>query len=91
MLRDFSTVACLALRQLRHFYASKCSFAKIAIPCTIYTSLNLLELCVRINYAMTWKKYSFSLHFYKTQKSSYSRRIFAQIKQTKNIDSFEKK
>ena len=25
----------LALKQLRHFYGSKCSFAKIAIPCTI--------------------------------------------------------
>lgn len=32
----------LALKQLRHFYASGCSFAKIAIPCTIYPSLNLL-------------------------------------------------
>ena len=28
-------------QQLRHFYGSKCSFAKIAIPCTIYPSLNL--------------------------------------------------
>ena len=28
-------------QQLRHFYGSKCSFAKIAIPCTIYLSLNL--------------------------------------------------
>ena len=27
-------------QQLRHFYGSKCSFAKIAIPCTIYLSLN---------------------------------------------------
>ena len=46
MLRDFSTVACLALRQLRHFYGSKCSFAKIAIPYTIYLSLNLPEFYV---------------------------------------------
>lgn len=44
------------------------SFGKITIPCTIYTSLNLLELCVRINYAMTWKKYSFSLPFQKKLK-----------------------
>ena len=29
-------------QQLRHFYGSKCSFAKIAIPYTIYLSLNLL-------------------------------------------------
>ena len=27
---------------MRHFYGSKCLFAKIAIPCTIYLSLNLL-------------------------------------------------
>ena len=46
MLRDFSTVACLALKQLRHFYGSKCSFAKIAIPYTIYPSLSLFEFDV---------------------------------------------
>ena len=34
----------LALKQLRHFYGSKCSFAKIAIPYTIYLSLNLLAI-----------------------------------------------
>ena len=64
MLGDFSIADCLALRQLRHFYGTRCSFAKIAIPYTIYPSLNLLnslELCVRINYAMTRKKYIFSL------------------------------
>ena len=33
----------LALKQLRHFYGSGCSFAKIAIPYTIYLSLNLPE------------------------------------------------
>ena len=43
MLREFSAVACLALKQLRHFYGTGCSFAKIAIPYTIYPSLNLLE------------------------------------------------
>ena len=36
----------LALKQLRHFYGSKCSFAKIAIPYTIYLSLNLPEFYV---------------------------------------------
>ena len=36
----------LALKQLRHFYASKCSFAKIAIPYTIYPSLSLFEFDV---------------------------------------------
>ncbi len=46
MLRDFSTVACLALRQLRHFYGTRCSFAKIAIPYTIYPSLSLFEFDV---------------------------------------------
>ena len=46
MLRYFSAVACLALKQLRHFYGSKCSFAKIAIPYTIYLSLNLPEFYV---------------------------------------------
>ena len=46
MLRDFSTVACLALRQLRHFYGTRCSFAKIAIPYTIYPSLSFLEFDV---------------------------------------------
>ena len=30
----------LALKQLRHFYGTRCSFAKIAIPYTIYPSLN---------------------------------------------------
>ena len=33
-------------QQLRHFYGSKCSFAKIAIPYTIYLSLNLPEFYV---------------------------------------------
>ena len=46
MLREFSGVACLALKQLRHFYGTGCSFAKIAIPYTIYPSLNLLESVV---------------------------------------------
>ena len=35
MLRDFSITDCLALKQLRHFYGTRCLFAKIAIPCTI--------------------------------------------------------
>ena len=91
MLRDFSTVACLALRQLRHFYGTRCSFAKIAIPYTIYPSLNLLEFYVCINYAMTRKNIAFSFISIKTQKSSYNRQIFAQIKLQKNIDSFKKK
>ena len=77
MLRDFSTVACLALRQLRHFYGTRCSFAKIAIPYTIYPSLNLLEFYVCINYAMTRKNIAFSFISIKTQKSSYNRQIFA--------------
>ena len=46
MQRDFTIVDSLALRQLRHFYGSKCSFAKIAIPYTIYLSLNLPEFYV---------------------------------------------
>ena len=46
MLREFSAVACLALKQLRHFYGTRCSFAKIAIPYTIYPSLSLLESVV---------------------------------------------
>ena len=91
MLSDFSTVACLALRQLRHFYGTRCSFAKIAIPYTIYPSLNLLEFYVCINYAMTRKNIAFSFISIKTQKSSYNRQIFAQIKLQKNIDSFKKK
>ena len=33
---------------VRHFYDSRHSFAKIAIPCTIYLSLNVLELYVRM-------------------------------------------
>ena len=48
MLRDFSTAACLALKQLRHFYGTRCLFAKIAIPCTIYPSLSLFECYVRL-------------------------------------------
>ena len=46
MLRYFSAVACLALKQLRHFYGTRCSLAKIAIPYTIYPSLSLLESVV---------------------------------------------
>ena len=46
MLRDFTIVDSLALRQLRHFDGSRCSLAKIAIPCTIYLSLNLPEFYV---------------------------------------------
>ena len=46
MQRDFTIVDSLALKQLRHFYGSKCSFAKIAIPCTIYPSLSLFEFDV---------------------------------------------
>ena len=41
MLRDFTILNSLALKQLRHFYDSRHSFAKIAIPYTIYPSLNL--------------------------------------------------
>ena len=48
MQRASATVDSLALRQLRHFCCSQCSFAKIAIPCTIYLSLNVLELYVRM-------------------------------------------
>ena len=33
---------------MRHFYGSKCLFAKIAIPYTIYLSLNSLAYYVRI-------------------------------------------
>ena len=32
----------LSAQTVRHFYDSRHSFAKIAIPCTIYPSLNLL-------------------------------------------------
>ena len=35
MLRDFTILNSLALKQLRHFYDFRHSFAKIAIPCTI--------------------------------------------------------
>ena len=33
-------------QQLRHFYGTRCSLAKIAIPYTIYPSLSLLESVV---------------------------------------------
>ena len=46
MLRDFTILNSLALKQLRHFYDSRHSFAKIAIPYTIYPSLNLPEFYV---------------------------------------------
>ena len=42
MQRDFTIVGCLALKQLRHFDDSRHSFAEIAIPYTIYLSLNSL-------------------------------------------------
>ena len=44
MQRDSAIVDSLALRQLRHFCCSQCSLAEIAIPCTIYPSLNLVVL-----------------------------------------------
>ena len=72
-------------------YGTRCSFAKIAIPYTIYPSLNLLEFYVCINYATTRKNIAFPFISIKTQKSSYNRQIFAQIKRQKNIDSFKKK
>ena len=40
MLRDFTILNSLALKQLRHFYDSRHSFAKIAIP---YTILSLAQ------------------------------------------------
>ena len=40
MQRDFTILNSLALKQLRYFYDSRHSFAKIAIPCTTYLSLN---------------------------------------------------
>ena len=43
MQRNYAKVVGLALKQLRHFYGTRHSFAKIAIPYTIYPSLNLLE------------------------------------------------
>ena len=46
MQRDFTIVDSLALKQFRHFYDSRHSFAKIAIPYTIYLSLNLPEFYV---------------------------------------------
>ena len=39
MLTYFAILVCLSLKQLRHFYASRCLFAKIAIPSTIYILL----------------------------------------------------
>ena len=147
MQRDFTIVDSLALKQLRHFYGSKCLFAKIAIPYTIYLSLDLPEFYVWQSISMSndrcarmWSGHLFAeiaipctiyislylhsfyiyqhrsadillgctflqyttytcyfcdapspLPFYKIQKSLYSRRIFAKIKWTKNIDSFKKK
>ena len=46
-------------QQLRHFYGSKCSFAKIAIHCTIYLSLNLL---VFLSISIVLQTYFLDLH-----------------------------
>ena len=46
-------------QQLRHFYGSKCSFAKIAIPYTIYLSLNLL---VFLSISVVLRTCFFDLH-----------------------------
>ena len=49
-------------QQLRHFYGSKCSFAKIAIPCTIYPSLNLPRFYVWQPISVVLRTRFFDLH-----------------------------
>ena len=92
MQRNFTIVDSLALRQLRHFYDSGHSFAKIAIPCTILPLAqfaSLIYLSASSCGLTSWMRLSTiyciydtasSLSFYKIQKSLYSRRIFAKIK-----------
>ena len=46
MQRDFTIVDSLAFKQLRHFYGTRCLFAKIAIP---YTILSLAQFTIKIN------------------------------------------
>ena len=143
MLREFSAVACLALKQLRHLAvrvkpisfalracflghyrmarmsqsASPCGLAswmrphmvpdahllKLLFP-TRYTSRSIYQssmcdsqsasscgLASSIYIAAIYYYDAFLRFPYKIQTSSYSGRIFAKIKRTKNIDSFEKK
>ena len=103
MQRDFTIVDSLALRQcntsmIPDTHLLKLLFLARYTPRSIYQgsmcdsqSASSCGLASSIYIAAIYYYDAFLRFSYKTQTSSYSRRIFAQIKRTKNIDSFEKK
>ena len=103
MQRDFTIVDSLALRQCNTSMIPDTHSLKLLFP-TRYTSRSIYQssmcdsqsasscgLASSIYIAAIYYYDAFLRFPYKIQTSSYSRRIFAQIKRAKNIDSFEKK
>ena len=101
--RDFTIVDSLALRQCNTSMIPDTHSLKLLFP-TRYTSRSIYQssmcdsqsasscgLASSIYIAAIYYYDAFLRFPYKIQTSSYSRRIFAQIKRAKNIDSFEKK
>ena len=103
MQRDFTIVDSLALRQcntsmIPDTHLLKLLFLARYTPRSIYQSsmcdsqsASSCGLASSIYIAAIYYYDAFLQFPYKIQTSSYSRRIFAQIKRAKNIDSFEKK
>ena len=103
MQRDFTIVDSLALRQCNTSMIPDTHQLKLLFP-TRYTSRSIYQssmcdsqsasscgLASSIYIAAIYYYDAFLRFPYKIQTSSYSGRIFAQIKRAKNIDSFEKK
>ena len=103
MQRDFTIVDSLALRQCNTSMIPDTHSLKLLFP-TRYTPRSIYQssmcdsqsasscgLASSIYIAAIYYYDAFLRFPYKIQTSSYSRRIFAQIKRAKNIDSFEKK